>query len=107
MPAGEDARDREGVQRLLRFNSSIPLNFPESSPTYGEQNNNNSDNAIDSTTLNNVESNGSMLQPPPPPPAFFMGYTLPPGNPCESFTLPPPPADKKRIGPRRKYSWSS
>ncbi|GFZ06216.1 strawberry notch protein [Actinidia rufa] len=31
---------------------------------------------------------------------FFTGYTLPPGNPCESFTLPPPPADKKRIGPR-------
>ncbi|GFS46357.1 strawberry notch protein [Actinidia rufa] len=99
---GEDAQEREGIQRLLRFNSSIPLNFPESSPTYGEQNNNNSDNAIDSATLKNVGSNGSMLQPPPPPPppAFFTGYTLPPGNPCESFTLPPPPADKKRIGPR-------
>ncbi|XP_057463714.1 probable hexosyltransferase MUCI70 isoform X2 [Actinidia eriantha] len=54
----------------------------------------------DSSTMNNVGSNGSILQPPPPPPAFFMGYTLPPGNPCESFTLPPPPADKKRIGPR-------
>ncbi|KZV51963.1 hypothetical protein F511_08573 [Dorcoceras hygrometricum] len=31
---------------------------------------------------------------------FFTGYKLPPGNPCEHFTLPPPPADKKRIGPR-------
>ncbi|CAH9141689.1 unnamed protein product [Cuscuta epithymum] len=37
---------------------------------------------------------------PPPPPVYFMGYTLPPGNPCEGFTLPPPPADKKRTGPR-------
>ncbi|KAL8140503.1 hypothetical protein V2J09_006524 [Rumex salicifolius] len=33
-------------------------------------------------------------------PVYFTGYALPPGNPCESFTLPPPPADKKRTGPR-------
>ncbi|CAN4092011.1 unnamed protein product [Withania somnifera] len=37
---------------------------------------------------------------PPPTPVYFKGYTLPPGNPCEGFTLPPPPADKKRTGPR-------
>ncbi|KAI3680704.1 hypothetical protein L6452_35478 [Arctium lappa] len=37
---------------------------------------------------------------PPPPPVYFTGYTLPPGNPCESFRLPPPPADKKKTGPR-------
>ncbi|KAK1420102.1 hypothetical protein QVD17_21433 [Tagetes erecta] len=48
----------------------------------------------------------SHLSPPPPtaasppPPAYFTGYTLPPGNPCETFTLPPPPADKKKTGPR-------
>ncbi|KAK4368371.1 hypothetical protein RND71_012163 [Anisodus tanguticus] len=41
-----------------------------------------------------------LLPPPPPPPVYFQGYTLPPGNPCEGFTLPPPPADKKRTGPR-------
>ncbi|KAL0442756.1 UNVERIFIED_CONTAM: hypothetical protein Slati_1998300 [Sesamum latifolium] len=46
-------------------------------------------------------ANATLAPPPPPaPPAFFTGYTLPPGNPCESFTLPPPPADKKRTGPR-------
>ncbi|KAL6562125.1 hypothetical protein OROGR_003132 [Orobanche gracilis] len=46
-------------------------------------------------------ANATLLPPtPPPPPVFFTGYKLPPGNPCESFTLPPPPADKKRIGPR-------
>ncbi|KAL9259605.1 putative hexosyltransferase MUCI70 [Drosera capensis] len=30
----------------------------------------------------------------------FKGYALPPGNPCENFAFPPPPADRKRIGPR-------
>ncbi|KAK4271562.1 hypothetical protein QN277_020239 [Acacia crassicarpa] len=36
----------------------------------------------------------------PPPPSYFLGYALPPAHPCNSFTLPPPPADKKRTGPR-------
>ncbi|BAT73725.1 hypothetical protein LR48_Vigan01g059400 [Vigna angularis] len=35
-----------------------------------------------------------------PPLGYFLGYNLPPGHPCNSFTLPPPPADKKRTGPR-------
>ncbi|GKA97916.1 Rho GTPase-activating protein like protein [Tanacetum coccineum] len=42
----------------------------------------------------------SLSLPPPSPPIYFTGYTLPPGNPCETFTMPPPPADKKRTGPR-------
>ncbi|XP_028782006.1 uncharacterized protein LOC114738151 [Neltuma alba] len=42
----------------------------------------------------------SYMALPPPPPSQFLGYTLPPGHPCNSFTLPPPPADKKRTGPR-------
>ncbi|KAK4421225.1 hypothetical protein Salat_2073000 [Sesamum alatum] len=37
---------------------------------------------------------------PSPPTVFFTGYKLPPGNPCEHFALPPPPADKKKTGPR-------
>lgn len=37
------------------------------------------------------------------PPNYFLGYHLPIGHPCNSFTLPPPPADKKRTGPRRKF----
>ncbi|VFQ78468.1 unnamed protein product [Cuscuta campestris] len=45
-------------------------------------------------------SNGRIPSNNYPPPVYFMGYTLPPGNPCEGFTLPPPPADKKRTGPR-------
>ncbi|XP_077229428.1 tRNA (met) cytidine acetyltransferase, putative (DUF616) isoform X2 [Tasmannia lanceolata] len=34
-----------------------------------------------------------------PPPVVRAG-ALPPGHPCKSFAVPPPPADKKRIGPR-------
>ncbi|XP_004234118.1 probable hexosyltransferase MUCI70 [Solanum lycopersicum] len=63
---------------------------------------------IESIQKNNVGRSVSIVQPPPPPPppppllppVYFKGYTLPPGNPCEGFTLPPPPADKKRTGPR-------
>ena len=44
---------------------------------------------------------------PPPPPSYFLGYTLPSGHPCNTFTLPPPPADKKRTGPRRKILFYS
>ncbi|PHT49431.1 hypothetical protein CQW23_09178 [Capsicum baccatum] len=61
--------------------------------------------SIESIKKNNVGRSVSTVQrpsppPPPPPPVYFKGYTLPPGNPCEGFTLPPPPADKKRTGPR-------
>ncbi|KAH0704777.1 hypothetical protein KY285_019055 [Solanum tuberosum] len=60
---------------------------------------------IESIQKNKVGQSASTVQPPPPPlppspPVYFKGYTLPPGNPCEGFTLPPPPADKKRTGPR-------
>ncbi|KAJ6364205.1 hypothetical protein OIU76_029192 [Salix suchowensis] len=60
-----------------------------------------------SVSLSHIESNTYLLQGivsdislPPPPPEYFLGYTLPPGHPCSTFTLPPPPADKKRTGPR-------
>lgn len=57
---------------------------------------------IESIKRTNVGRSASTIQSPPPP-VYFKGYTLPPGNPCEGFTLPPPPADKKRTGPRRKF----
>ncbi|XP_022845949.1 uncharacterized protein LOC111368754 [Olea europaea var. sylvestris] len=57
-----------------------------------------------SSNVNNVVGNANLdplpLPPYPPPPVYFTGYILPPGNPCEGFTLPPPPADRKRTGPR-------
>lgn len=52
---------------------------------------------VDSTSNTNHESatthNVTQLSVPILPP-------MP--HPCESFLLPPPPADKKRTGPRRK-----
>ncbi|XP_076885024.1 putative hexosyltransferase MUCI70 [Bidens hawaiensis] len=57
-------------------------------------------------TLNDDKTIATIPPPPPPPlplppsPVYFTGYTLPKGRPCETFTMPPPPADKKRTGPR-------
>ncbi|KAL0300720.1 UNVERIFIED_CONTAM: hypothetical protein Sradi_6348800 [Sesamum radiatum] len=48
-----------------------------------------------------IKMEGSVNATPlSPPTVFFTGYKLPPGNPCEHFALPPPPADKKKTGPR-------
>ncbi|KAK6932576.1 Protein of unknown function DUF616 [Dillenia turbinata] len=58
----------------------------------------NSNSIINPPFSISLEKNGSM--PPPPPAPVFLGYTLPPDHPCEKFTLPSPPADKKRTGPR-------
>lgn len=84
---GEDTQESGNHVENISLNESMPLNYPE------ESNN--------STTSS--PSLGGMvpsLALPPPPPAVFLGYSLPPGHPCNSFTLPPPPADKKRTGPR-------
>ncbi|RID66947.1 hypothetical protein BRARA_D02055 [Brassica rapa] len=48
--------------------------------------------------LSHVVKAAKVYRPRPPP--YFRGYTLPPNHPCNRFTLPPPPADKKRTGPR-------
>ncbi|KAL7142684.1 hypothetical protein ABFS83_08G140200 [Erythranthe nasuta] len=53
-----------------------------------------------SSRITEIERSVNVTLPPPPPPVYFTGYKLPPGNPCDHFTLPPPPADKKRTGPR-------
>lgn len=68
------------------------------------------ENSVQNISVNESMSIGNSLRGvaanlvlPPPPPSYFLGYTLPPGHPCNSFTLPPPPADKKRTGPRREF----
>ncbi|KAF3451472.1 hypothetical protein FNV43_RR07567 [Rhamnella rubrinervis] len=87
---GEDTQEGNHVQHI-GMNDSVVLNYPESSLTNGGQ-----------SFSSSLDTPGiiSNLVLPPPPPSFFLGYTLPPGHPCNSFTLPPPPADKKRTGPR-------
>ncbi|KAL5575407.1 hypothetical protein UlMin_017106 [Ulmus minor] len=89
---GEDSQGGNNVQRL-GVNDTMASRFPESSPTNGEQ------RTGFFSSLNNFGASPALVFPPPPP-AFFLGYTLPPGHPCNTFTLPPPPADKKRTGPR-------
>lgn len=69
---------------------------------------NNVDQFIHAELNSSVNSDkGKVIAQPLPTSVYFKGYTLPPGNPCESFTLPPPPADKKRTGPRRKLDFLS
>lgn len=110
---GEDAREGDQVPNLL-LNDSLSINYSESSLIYREQ----TKNMYNETSFNSIENQNSIahsVEPtdnmvsvrpiestvfPPPPPSYFLGYTLPPGHPCNSFTLPPPPADKKRTGPR-------
>ncbi|KAJ9168833.1 hypothetical protein P3X46_020317 [Hevea brasiliensis] len=78
---GEDSQEGDQVPNFS-LNSTEPFSNPEN----------------DTHTFEEFA-----LPPPPPPPPprnYFTGYTLPPGHPCNSFTLPPPPADKKRTGPR-------
>ncbi|KAM0048835.1 hypothetical protein Hdeb2414_s0008g00278981 [Helianthus debilis subsp. tardiflorus] len=58
----------------------------------------NSDETI--ITLSPPPSPPPPLPSPPPPRVYFTGYTLPHDHPCENFPMPPPPADKKRTGPR-------
>ncbi|CAL0300891.1 unnamed protein product [Lupinus luteus] len=79
---GEDSQEGNSVQNIS-VNESVSLS--------------NSPPMITMTTAMGFKTN---LILPPFPPRYFMGYTLPPGHPCNSFTLPPPPADKKRTGPR-------
>lgn len=80
--------------------------------TYNSQDKRNTFDGMDNrNTVNSLDDENSLINgretvenrifpPPPPPPSHFLGYTLPPGHPCNSFTLPPPPVDKKRTGPR-------
>lgn len=81
----------------MQFNSS--LDYSGFSPVF-VKNGNETNVAEGNVTLSQLLSPPPPL-PPPPPPAYFAGYTLPSGNPCEGFTFPPPPADPKRTGPRR------
>ncbi|KAK9906955.1 hypothetical protein M0R45_002570 [Rubus argutus] len=81
---GEDSQEVITHQNI-GLNNSVIIRYPESLAKKEKQ-------SYNITSL--------ALPPPPPPPPFFLGYTLPPGHPCNTFTLPPPPADKKRTGPR-------
>lgn len=96
--SGQYSRDRAEVVPIRSSNLTI-----SSSPMYEGAH-----LAVNGSLMDSERISGSeFLAPPlphPPPPTFFLGYSLPPGHPCNSFTLPPPPADRKRTGPRREYT---
>lgn len=92
---GKDEQYGDRIQSM-GLNDTLDLNYPGSLPTIVDEVVHQESSSLEQNNVRRVTTQ------PPPPPAYFTGYTLPPGNPCENFALPPPPADKKRTGPRRK-----
>jgi hypothetical protein len=88
---GEDSQEGQGPPSL-HFNGSSGVNYSNMLQTNEELNMN----------IGNISFKAKEVIVFPPPPIHFLGYSLPQGHPCNSFTLPPPPADRKRTGPRRK-----
>ena len=85
LPSGEDSQEGNGIQGIS-VNESMSIG----------------DSSSLISTAANAMGLAANLVLPPPPPSYFTGYHLPEGHPCNSFTLPPPPSDPKRTGPRRK-----
>lgn len=74
-------------------------------PTYHEpplehrkQDNKRNNNESVSLLERSVGRENTSLRLPP----VVRSAAFPPGHPCENFAIPPPPTDRKRIGPRRK-----
>ncbi|MED6194294.1 putative hexosyltransferase muci70 [Stylosanthes scabra] len=80
---GDDSPEGNGAQGI-NVNESMSINDSSSQI---------------STAANSLGLTTNLVLPPPPP-SYFLGYSLPQGHPCNSFTLPPPPSDPKRTGPR-------
>ncbi|KMT04237.1 hypothetical protein BVRB_8g183130 [Beta vulgaris subsp. vulgaris] len=87
---GEDSRGTEGAASIT-LNNNTSSRIDNLSIKYNQPNNSSNPASIESSTPNALQVT---------PRKYFPGYILPPGNPCERFSLPPPPADKKRTGPR-------
>ncbi|KAE8728788.1 F3H9.11 protein isoform 2 [Hibiscus syriacus] len=83
---------------IRKVNDSLHLNS-SGFPLINEVQSVKIDNWTTLLASDGVEGTDFRVMPPPPPP-YFLGYTLSPGHPCNTFSLPPPPADKKRTGPR-------
>ncbi|KAF5742278.1 F3H9.11 protein isoform 3 [Tripterygium wilfordii] len=90
---GEDSQEGDRINIALN-NGSLFINHLSFSPTNREQ----SSSADSKTSIITRAFENFALAPPPP--QYFMGYTLPQGHVRNNFALPPPPADKKRTGPR-------
>ncbi|PPD95672.1 hypothetical protein GOBAR_DD07281 [Gossypium barbadense] len=78
----------------LKVNDSLPLNNSETPPMNEVQ----TVGIIKRVSFPIDVERTEVRVMPPQPPSYFLGYTLPPGHPCNSFSLPPPPADKNGVG---------
>nr|DAD22878.1 TPA_asm: hypothetical protein HUJ06_024341 [Nelumbo nucifera] len=94
--ASEGVVHHTRMTQNIRPSDSIASSYPESSLIHGEQYNKKDASSLSKTVVSRIGAN--RLKPPLPP--VIMGTALLPSHPCEKFTLPPPPADKKRTGPR-------
>ncbi|OVA14919.1 Protein of unknown function DUF616 [Macleaya cordata] len=100
---GPDSHHRSTIH--VQENSptdSMPSKNPETSLNNGEQDytKDNNSSVPSSVPISGENKAQPPPPPPPPPPLPVVAAALPPGHPCEKFALPPPPADKKRTGPR-------
>ncbi|KAF6166868.1 hypothetical protein GIB67_026647 [Kingdonia uniflora] len=99
VPDGADPHHTQYVQSNIA-NVSTPSKLPESPPIVGVQ-----DKIISRYSLGGDQENSSTLpnnmsglkERNVQPPAPIIPKSV---HPCAKFILPPPPADKKRIGPR-------
>ncbi|KAF9610825.1 hypothetical protein IFM89_025191 [Coptis chinensis] len=76
-------------------NVSIPSEYPVHPLNSGDKD---SKGASDSSLPNNMPIGGEQENQTRSLPE--VGSNFPPEHPCEKFALPPPPSDRKRIGPR-------
>ncbi|KAL8228137.1 hypothetical protein R6Q57_015721 [Mikania cordata] len=97
---GEVPQEVHNIQNLEFKNNSIT----EVSPMGADEQNVRAINSSLADHEVNITFNKditiTIVSPPPPPRVYFSGYTLPHDHPCQNFPMPPPPADKKRTGPR-------
>ncbi|XP_077251053.1 putative hexosyltransferase MUCI70 [Tasmannia lanceolata] len=99
-PEGPNVHSMSSVH-VQTVSSNMVSGYHVSPVNYGERdsemNNKSSSLEIDSVNgENKTQPLPSVVLLPP----VVRARALPPGHPCESFALPPPPADRKRIGPR-------
>ncbi|KAJ4975219.1 hypothetical protein NE237_000325 [Protea cynaroides] len=90
--------DGHHTQRLhnIRTSNCVPSSYPDVSMSYGAHGNKMDNN---SSLQNNILLSAVGEAQTLPPPVFGLN-DIPPAHPCEKFTLPPPPVDRKRTGPR-------
>eukprot|EP00268_Persea_americana_P022869 TRINITY_DN22643_c2_g1_i1.p1 TRINITY_DN22643_c2_g1~~TRINITY_DN22643_c2_g1_i1.p1 ORF type:complete len:193 (+),score=25.39 TRINITY_DN22643_c2_g1_i1:368-946(+) len=96
-PAGSQSRSSPHFQTVLPANGIIISTYHKPPSVYGKQ-----DNKRENNRSSLVEMVSHANRSPRLPPVV-RAAVLSPRHPCGNFAIPPPPADRKRFGPRRKF----